>query len=240
MMTLSSRRTTRQSSVGRRSATSLRLAVSCSRRTTIRRRHPSSARPTPLTEWVTHADLVLIDPVSTGFTRAIDKDEEKAYHHFEKDIEVVGDFVRQYLTTYERWASPKFLAGESYGTTRSAGLAGYLQSRYRLFLNGVILISSVLNFQTIAIDSKTYTFHRGNDLPYVLYLPTYAATAWFYKTLDPELQRRTCLTSFAMSKLSPKTSTFPPTMCGWDLSRQCSMTTCVATLDTRATWCTRS
>ena len=68
---------------------------------------------------LTHADLVFIDPVSTGFTRAIDKDEEKAYHHFEKDIEAVGDFVRRYLTTYERWASPKFLAGASYGTTRS-------------------------------------------------------------------------------------------------------------------------
>jgi carboxypeptidase C (cathepsin A) len=139
---------------------------------------------------LTHADLVFIDPVSTGFTRAIDKDEEKTYHHFEKDIEAVGDFVRRYLTTYERWASPKFLAGESYGTTRSAGLAGYLQSRYGLYLNGVILISSVLNFQTIALDSKTYTFHRGNDLPYVLYLPTYAATAWYHKTLDPDLQQR--------------------------------------------------
>jgi len=136
---------------------------------------------------LTHADLVFIDPVSTGFTRAIDKDEEKSYHHFEKDIEAVGDFVRRYLTTYERWGSPKFLAGESYGTTRSAGLAGHLQSRYGLFLNGIILISSVLNFQTIALDSKTYTFHRGNDLPYVLYLPTYAATAWYHKTLDPDL-----------------------------------------------------
>ena len=139
---------------------------------------------------LTHADLVFIDPVSTGFTRAIDKDEEKSYHNFEKDIEAVGDFVRRYLTTYERRASPKFLAGESYGTTRSAGLAGHLQSRYGLFLNGVILISSVLNFQTIALDSKTYTFHRGNDLPYVLYLPSYAATAWYHKTLDPDLQGR--------------------------------------------------
>ena len=139
---------------------------------------------------LTHADLVFIDPVSTGFTRAIDKDEEKSYHHFEKDIEAVGDFVRRYLTMYERWASPKFLAGESYGTTRSAGLAGHLQSRYGLYLNGVILISSVLNFQTIALDSKTYTFHRGNDLPYVLYLPTYAATAWYHKTLDLDLQER--------------------------------------------------
>jgi carboxypeptidase C (cathepsin A) len=139
---------------------------------------------------LTDADLVFIDPVSTGFTRAIDKDDEKSYHHFEKDIEAVGDFVRRYLTTYQRWASPKFLAGESYGTTRSAGLAGHLQSRFGLNLNGIILISSVLNFQTIALDSKTYTFHRGNDLPYVLYLPTYAATAWYHKTLEPGLQSR--------------------------------------------------
>jgi len=139
---------------------------------------------------LTHADLVFIDPISTGFTRAIDKDEERSYHHFEKDIETVGDFIRRYLTRYERWASPKFLAGESYGTTRSAGLAGHLQSRYGLFLNGLILISSVLNFQTIALDSKTHTFHRGNDLPYVVYLPSYTATAWFHGALDDDLQER--------------------------------------------------
>jgi len=139
---------------------------------------------------LTHADLVFIDPISTGFTRAIDKDDERSYHHFEKDIETVGDFVRRYLTRYERWASPKFLAGESYGTTRSAGLAGHLQNRYGLFLNGLILISSVLNFQTIALDSKTHTFHRGNDLPYVVYLPSYAATAWFHSALDEGLQER--------------------------------------------------
>jgi len=139
---------------------------------------------------LTHADLVFIDPISTGFTRAIDKDDERSYHHFEKDIETVGDFIRRYLTRYERWASPKFLAGESYGTTRSAGLAGHLQARYGLFLNGIILISSVLNFQTIALDSKTHTFHRGNDLPYVVYLPSYAATAWYHGALDEELQDR--------------------------------------------------
>jgi carboxypeptidase C (cathepsin A) len=139
---------------------------------------------------LTHADLVFIDPVSTGFTRAIDKDDERSFHHFEKDIETVGDFIRRYLSDYQRWASPKFLAGESYGTTRTAGLAGHLLSRYGLYLNGVILISSVLNFQTIALDSKTYTFDRGNDLPYVLYLPSYTATAWFHKTLDDDLQQR--------------------------------------------------
>jgi carboxypeptidase C (cathepsin A) len=139
---------------------------------------------------LTHADLVFIDPVSTGFTRAIDKDEERSYHHFEKDIETVGAFVRMYLTRYNRWSSPKFLAGESYGTTRSAGLAGHLLSRYGIALNGVILISSVLSFQTIALDSTSYTFHRGNDLPYVVYLPSYTATAWFHGALSAELQAK--------------------------------------------------
>ncbi len=139
---------------------------------------------------LTHADLVFIDPVSTGFTRAIDKDDERSYHHFEKDIETVGAFVRMYLTRYNRWSSPKFLAGESYGTTRSAGLAGHLLSRYGIALNGVILISSVLSFQTIALDSTSYTFHRGNDLPYVVYLPSYTATAWFHDALSDELLER--------------------------------------------------
>lgn len=139
---------------------------------------------------LTHADLVFIDPVSTGFTRAIEKDEERSYHHFEKDIESVGAFVRMYLTRFERWASPKFLGGESYGTTRSVGLAGHLMTRYGIYLNGVILVSSVLSFQTIALDSTSYTFHRGNDLPYVVYLPSYTATAWFHKALDEDLQKR--------------------------------------------------
>jgi len=139
---------------------------------------------------LTHADLVFIDPISTGFTRAIDKDEERSYHHFEKDIETVGDFIRRYLTRYERWASPKFLAGESYGTTRSAGLAGHLQNRYGLFLSGLILISSVLNFQPIALDAKPHTFRRSNALTYVVYLPSYAATAWYHGVLDKDLQER--------------------------------------------------
>lgn len=139
---------------------------------------------------LTHADLVFIDPVSTGYTRAIEKDEERSYHHFEKDIESVGAFIRMYLTRYNRWSSPKFVGGESYGTTRSAGLAGHLMSRYGIALNGVILISSVLSFQTIALDSTTYTFHRGNDLPYVVYLPSYTATAWFHQALADDLQSR--------------------------------------------------
>ncbi len=136
------------------------------------------------------ADLVFIDPVSTGFTRAIPEKEASSFHHFTRDIETVGSFIRLYLGRFGRWASPKFLIGESYGTTRSAGLAGHLLERYGIYLNGVMLISSVLNFQTIAVDKKTHLFHRGNDLPYALYLPVFAATAWFHHKLDSDLQSR--------------------------------------------------
>ncbi|NOY55213.1 MAG: peptidase S10 [Actinobacteria bacterium] len=136
------------------------------------------------------ADLVFIDPVSTGFTRAIPEKEASSFHHFTRDIETVGSFIRLYLGRFGRWASPKFLIGESYGTTRSAGLAGHLLERYGLYLNGVMLISSVLNFQTIAVDKKTHMFHRGNDLPYILYLPAYTATAWYHGKLEEDLQNR--------------------------------------------------
>ena len=85
----------------------------------------------------------------------------------------MGDFIRLYTTRYGRWFSPKFLAGESYGTTRSAGLSGYLQERHGLYLNGIMLISAVLDFSTLE-------FEPGNDLPYVLFLPTYAATACYH------------------------------------------------------------
>ena len=126
-------------------------------------------------------DLVFIDPVSTGFSRAVPGEKPKDFHNFTKDIESVGDFIRLYTTRYQRWNSPKFLAGESYGTTRSAGLSGYLQTRHGMYLNGIMLISSILNFQTAQ-------FTNSNDLPYILFLPTYAATAWYHKQLDADLQ----------------------------------------------------
>ncbi|PID86614.1 MAG: peptidase S10 [Chloroflexi bacterium] len=126
-------------------------------------------------------DLVFIDPVSTGFSRAVPGEKAKEFHGFTKDIESVGDFIRLYTTRYQRWHSPKFLAGESYGTTRSAGLSGYLQMRHGMYLNGIMLISSVLNFQTLL-------FSNGNDLPYPLFLPTYTATAWYHHKLDDDLQ----------------------------------------------------
>jgi carboxypeptidase C (cathepsin A) len=125
-------------------------------------------------------DLVFIDPVSTGYSRAVPGVDAKQYHGIKSDIESVGEFIRLWITRNERWASPKFLAGESYGTTRSAGLSEFLQSRFGLELNGIVLISSVLNWETVL-------FGPGNDMPYVLYLPTYAASAWYHKKLPPEL-----------------------------------------------------
>jgi carboxypeptidase C (cathepsin A) len=126
-------------------------------------------------------DLVFIDPVSTGYSRAVPGEAPRQFHGLEEDIQSVGDFIRLYATRNKRWTSPKFLAGESYGTTRAAGLSGYLQQRYGMYLNGIILISSILNFQTAEFDT-------GNDLPYILYLPTYTAIAWYHKRLSADLQ----------------------------------------------------
>jgi carboxypeptidase C (cathepsin A) len=124
-------------------------------------------------------DLVFIDPVSTGFSRPVPGEKAKEFHSFKKDIESVGDFIRLYTTRYQRWNSPKFLVGESYGTTRSAGLSGYLQDRHGLYLNGIMLVSAILQFQTAEFDP-------GNDLPPVLFLPTYSATAWYHKKIGPD------------------------------------------------------
>jgi carboxypeptidase C (cathepsin A) len=136
------------------------------------------------------ADLVFIDPVGTGYSRAIPGDEAKDFHHFKKDIEAVGEFIRIYLTRHERWGSPKYIAGESYGTTRSAGLAGHLYRRHGITFNGLLLISSILNFQTTGFDPSTSTFRRGNDLPYQVFLPSYAATAWYHQRLNEDDQAR--------------------------------------------------
>jgi carboxypeptidase C (cathepsin A) len=126
-------------------------------------------------------DLVFIDPVSTGYSRAPTEAEARSFHGLTADVQSVGEFIRLYTTRNARWTSPKFLAGESYGTTRAAALSGYLQDRLGMYLNGIVLLSSVLNFGTIKFDS-------GNDLPYVLYLPTYTAAAWYHKKLPKDLQ----------------------------------------------------
>jgi carboxypeptidase C (cathepsin A) len=127
------------------------------------------------------SDLVFIDPVTTGYSRAVPSEKPKQFHDFKQDIETVGEFIRLYTTRYNRWTSPKFLIGESYGTTRAAGLSAHLQDRHGLYLNGIMLISAILNFQTAR-------FGPGNDLPPILFLPTYAATAWYHRKLAPELQ----------------------------------------------------
>lgn len=132
--------------------------------------------------WLDQTDLVFIDPVGTGYSRATKKDLGKKFWGVKEDLASVGEFIRLYLTRYQRWNSPMFIVGESYGTTRAAGLSGYLLE-HGIALNGVLLVSSVLNFETLA-------FSRGNDLPFILYFPTYTATAWYHKKLPSDLQSR--------------------------------------------------
>ncbi|MCY4145395.1 MAG: peptidase S10 [Chloroflexi bacterium] len=132
--------------------------------------------------WLGLGDLVFIDPVGTGYSRAADPDDNKKYWGLEADLEAVGEFIRLYLSRNQRWASPLYLAGESYGTTRAAGLAGYLIDRGIAF-NGIVLISTVMNFQTLR-------FSKGNDLPYALYVPSYCATAHYHGALSKELNAR--------------------------------------------------
>lgn len=127
-------------------------------------------------------DLVFIDPVTTGFSRAIPFKEASKFHSVESDVESVGEFIRLWTTRYGRWTSPKFLAGESYGTTRAAGLSGWLQHQ-GFYLNGIVLISSILNFETARFDT-------ANDHAYILFLPTYSAIAWYHKRLPADLQSR--------------------------------------------------
>lgn len=117
-----------------------------------------------------HSDLLFIDPVSTGYSRAVEGGRPSEFHGFTGDVQTVGEVIRLWITRNERWLSPKFLAGESYGTLRAAALAEHLQDRYGMYVNGLMLISSVL-------DMGTIRFTEGNDRPYPLFLPTYAAIA---------------------------------------------------------------
>lgn len=131
--------------------------------------------------WLTDTDIVFIDPVGTGFSRAEDPKEQK-FFSLRGDLASVGEFIRLYLSRYGRWMSPLYLVGESYGTTRASGLSGYLIEKGIAF-NGIILVSTVMNFQTLR-------FADGNDLPLVMILPSYASTAWYHKKLPPDLQNK--------------------------------------------------
>ena len=132
--------------------------------------------------WLTETDLVFIDPVGTGYSRATKAEFAQKFFGVNGDIQSVGEFIRLYLSRNKRWSSPLFLVGESYGTTRASGLAGYLFEKGIAF-NGIMLVSSVMNFQTIR-------FADGNDLPLILIFPSYAATAWYHKKLSPEMQSK--------------------------------------------------
>lgn len=128
-------------------------------------------------------DLVFIDPVGTGYSRASKPEEAKNFYGVNEDARSVAEFIRLYVTQQSRWLSPKFLIGESYGTTRAAALSGELLRTHKMNLNGIMLVSTVLNFQTI-------WGAEGNDLPFVLYLPSYTATAWYHKKLPEEFLKK--------------------------------------------------
>jgi carboxypeptidase C (cathepsin A) len=130
--------------------------------------------------WLDFTDLVFIDPVSTGFSRPQDGEDPNQFHGLDEDVRSVGDFIRLYLTRSQRWLSPKYLCGESYGTTRAAGLSSDLSGRLGITLNGIVLVSPVLNFQTLSFD-------QGNDTAYWLFMPTYTATAFYHKKLAAPL-----------------------------------------------------
>ena len=122
------------------------------------------------------ADLVFIDPVGTGFSHAVGKAQDKDFWGVDADVRSLSQFIVAWVNRNNRWNSPKFLIGESYGTFRSAALANYMQSRDGLYFNGLVLVSNVLDLGTIS-------FLPGVDMSYVFYLPSYAATAWYHKMI---------------------------------------------------------
>ncbi len=123
-----------------------------------------------------HTDMVFIDPIGTGFSHAVGKSQDKDFWGVDQDVHSIAQMINLYVTRTDRWNSPKFLIGESYGTFRSAALGNYLQSNDNMQINGIVLISSVLDLGSIS-------FLPGDDIGYILYLPTYAATAWYHKAL---------------------------------------------------------
>ncbi|MCF2515982.1 peptidase S10 [Sphingomonas sp. G124] len=133
------------------------------------------------------SDLVFVDAPGTGFSRIAGKDKEKAFYGVDQDIDAFTQFIAQFLSKYDRWNSPKYIFGESYGTMRAAGMALSLQSQ-DIDLNGVILLSDILAWDLLPDDPQ---MNPGVDLPYVMTLPTYAATAWYHNRIarpDGDLQ----------------------------------------------------
>jgi len=130
--------------------------------------------------WLGFTDLVFVDPVGAGYSRAAEGVDASQFYDAVRDIDAAAAFVRRWITRHDRWGAPKFILGESYGTTRAAALVNRLQEAEGIDPAGVMLISSVLDFQTIAYDD-------ANVLPYALVLPSYAATAWYHERLEGNL-----------------------------------------------------
>lgn len=126
------------------------------------------------------SDLVFVDAMSTGYSRTVAGVDPTQFHGARGDIRAFGEFVNEYLDAYSRWRSPKFLIGESYGTIRSAGLAQELQARHGIELNGIVLVSALLTYQTLSPAPD-------NDIAYAVMVPTYTATAWYHKKLPGDL-----------------------------------------------------
>jgi len=147
---------------------------------------PYRIEQNPLT-LLTVSDLVFIDPVGTGYSRALNNAEDKDFWDTDRDTESIAEFIRIFITKNKRWNSPKYVCGESYGSIRAALLVGELQRRFKgIHLNGVMLVSP-------ALDVRTFIFKSGNDLTYVNYLPSYAAAAWYHNKLP---QKPTNLNTF--------------------------------------------
>ena len=123
------------------------------------------------------ADIVFIDPVSTGFSRVKGEGKPSEFHGVQGDIRSVGDFIRRWTTENDRWASPKFLLGESYGGIRATGLADHLQKEHGMTLNGVVLLSALIDFRTLRA-------HDADDLSYAVYLPAMTGTSHYHKKIS--------------------------------------------------------
>ncbi|MCQ2607852.1 MAG: hypothetical protein MJ197_04100 [Bacteroidales bacterium] len=129
--------------------------------------------------WLDITDLVFIDPVGCGFSKPIGEEKADQFYGYENDIKTTGDFINQWTSENKRWGSPKFLAGESYGTTRACGVVNYLMEEYSMYFNGITLISCALDFETL----REY---EGNLLPYICNLPVYAELAVYHEIITPE------------------------------------------------------
>lgn len=121
-------------------------------------------------------DIVMMDPIGTGLSHAIGKAKNKDFWGVDQDIKMISQFIKQFVTEQDRWNSPKYLIGESYGTFRNAGVVYYLQENVGMAMNGVVMVSAVF-------DLRTLVFAQGDDISYVMNLPTYSATAWYHNKI---------------------------------------------------------